>query len=51
MVLAQSIEVELANPLSGAKKHATRPAKTPAARPAKTKKESSEADDLLGTGK
>ena len=31
MVMAESIKIELANPLSGAKKHAARPAKTPAA--------------------
>ena len=46
----------LANPLSGAKKHATRPAKTPAvkatAAPApKAKKKPPTADDLLGGGK
>ena len=51
MVLAQSIKIELANPLSGAKKHATHSTKTPAVRPTKAKKESSDADTLLGTGK
>jgi hypothetical protein len=50
IVMAKSITVELANPLSGAKKHTTKPAKTPA-KPAKAKKETSEGDDLLGTGK
>ena len=50
-IMAKSIAVELANPLSGAKKHTTKPVKTPAAKPAKAKKDSSEGDDLLGTGK
>jgi len=50
MVMAKSIKIELANPLSG-KKHAARPAKTTAARPAKAKKNASDVDDLLGGGK
>ncbi|MGA2258319.1 MAG: hypothetical protein ABSG53_26950 [Thermoguttaceae bacterium] len=51
MVMAKSIKIELANPLSGAKKHAARPAKAPATHPTKAKKDTSDADDLLGTGK
>jgi hypothetical protein len=51
MVLAKSISIELANPLTGAKKHATRPAKTPVSHPAKAKKEAADADAVLDTGK
>ena len=51
MVMAKSIKIDLANPLTGAKKHATRPAKTPASQPAKVKKDTSDSDDLLGAGK
>ena len=53
LVMAESIKIDLANPLSGAKKHATRPAKTPAAKTtAKAKKgDPPTADDLLGGGK
>ena len=50
MVLAESIKVELANPLSGVKKRATRPTKTPATRTSKAKK-AADGDDLLGSGK
>jgi hypothetical protein len=48
MVMAQAIKVELAAPLSGAKKHTTRPAKTPAVKASKPKKDATESDDLLG---
>jgi len=51
MVLAKSISIELANPLTGAKKHPTRPAKTPASHPAKAKKDSPDADAVLDAGK
>ena len=48
VVMAKSIKVELANPLSGAKKHASH-SKTPAAHAPKAKKGAAD-DDLLGTG-
>ena len=48
LVVAKSIEIELANPLSGAKKHTTRTSKASAAKP---KKSASAGDDLLGSGK
>jgi len=48
MVMAKSVKIDLANPLTGAKKHSTRSAKTPVNRPAKAKKDTSEGDDLLG---
>ncbi len=51
MVMAESVKIELVNPLTGAKKHATRAAKTPAAPSGKAKKGASDADDLLGGGK
>jgi hypothetical protein len=54
MVMAETIKIELANPLSGAKKRATRPerpTKTPAAHPPKAKKGAADSDDLLGGGK
>jgi len=50
MVMAESIAIELANPLSGTKKHAAH-AKTPAAHTGKAKKGAADADDLLGGGK
>ncbi len=50
MVMAESITIELANPLSGTKKHAAH-AKTPAARAGKAKKGAADGDDLLGGGK
>jgi hypothetical protein len=50
MVMAKSIDIELANPLTGAKKHSTRPAKTPAAPASKAKKGSADADDLPDPG-
>ncbi len=50
-ILAESIQVDLANPLSGPKKKATRPAKASAAPAAKAKKGAADADDLLGGGK
>ncbi len=34
-VMAESVKVELANPLTGAKKHGTHPSKTPATKPKK----------------
>ena len=47
MVMAKSITVELANPLTGVKKHAARPGKTPAVPAGKVKKEpAAEADTL-----
>ncbi len=52
LIMAESIKIDLANPLSGAKKKATRPAKTSAAKTtAKAKKGDADADDLLGGGK
>jgi hypothetical protein len=47
-VLAESIKIELANPLTGTKKHASKAAKTPAAD--KAKKAVTDAADLLGGG-
>ena len=51
MVMAKSIKIELANPLSGAKKHAAGRQDTGHPHPAKAKKDRADADDLLGTGK
>ncbi len=48
MVMAESIAIELANPLSGAKKHSTHPAKTPATHAGKAKKDATDGDDLPG---
>ena len=51
MVIAESITIELTNPLSGAKKHATRPerpAKTPATHAGKAKKGAGDADSFPG---
>ena len=47
LVMAKSIKIDLANPLSGAKKHGTHPAKTSATTTGKAKKGAA-ADDLLG---
>ena len=46
MMMAEAIKIELANPLSGAKKRPGRPAKTPAAHTGKAKKEADDGDDL-----
>jgi hypothetical protein len=51
MVMAGSITIELANPLSSGKKHLNRAAKTPAAHPSKAKKEAGDGDDLLSGAK
>jgi len=51
VVIAKSVKIDLANPLSGAKKRSTRSSKTPATRPAKAKKDTTDGDDLLGAGK
>ena len=48
MVLAKTIKIELANPLSGAKKKASPHAKTPAAHAPKGKKDTADPDNLLG---
>ena len=48
--IGAAIAIELANPLSGTKKHAAH-AKTPAAHTGKAKKGAADADDLLGGGK
>ncbi len=51
LVMAESVAIEMAAPLSGAKKHSARPAKTPAARPSQPKKEAADAVDLPGDAK
>lgn len=48
LVMAKSVKITLANPLTGAKKHAARTSKTP---PVKAKKEAASGDDLLSPGK
>jgi hypothetical protein len=51
MVLAESIKIELANPLSGTKKHAARPAKAAATESKPKKPAAADATDPLGGGK
>ena len=48
LVYAKSIKIELANPLTGAKKHGSHASKSPATHTPKPKKDT---DDPLGTGK
>ncbi len=47
LVMGKSIKIELAKPLTGAKKHSTH-TKSPAAHPSKAKKDAAGGDDVLG---